>query len=238
MKQGNVQTMKRISAQYLLAVAFAITGFSAEPTARSLGKCPNGHSTLKNVPIIYGLPPFEGERAQQWNKGFENLEFVPGGCVVSFESPSNQVICTTCRFAHSISTTNSPNDGSWSRRSPDAESFPKPISSLVKSFPIPTKEQQKESVSYSQNLSDTLQVWSEGVSCRTSMPLNELKVQVNEWLKAQSIECDFSTREITSGLDGATRDILSWRTKRFWIHIDVHHEHSDKSSWISATFFK
>jgi hypothetical protein len=229
--------MKIQSIQVLIMLALVASAPAAEPSAKSLSKCPSGHETLKDVPIVYGLPPFQGPAAEKWDKGVENLEFVSGGCSVTDDSPKHQVACTTCRFAHSIFSTRLPQHGAWTRTSPDAKSFPKTITDLVKSFPIPTKEHQKDPVTYTQSLRDGLEVRYEGVSYRTTKPADQIKADVNRWLKVNRITCNFSSRTHTSTLDDAVRDILEWKTEELSVSIRMHHEHSDKTSWIHATFF-
>ncbi len=230
--------MKARLFRLFVAFAFVTIACAAEPTAKTLKKCPSGHTTLKDVPIVCGLPPFKGPEVEKWRKSIENLEFVSGGCVVSDDSPKHQVICTTCRFAHSILSTRQPEGGSWVRTSPDIASFPKPITGLVKSFPVPPKKQQKDPVSYTQNLSDRLEVQYEGVNYRTTKPADEIKTEVEKWLKEHDIKCGFSSKTHTSTLNGAVRDILEWKTDRLSVNILMHCEHSDKTSWIHATFFK
>ena len=214
-----------------------IVAHAAEPTAKSLKKCPSGHTTLKDVPIVYGLPPWEGPAAEKWRKAVENLECVSGGCVSSSDSPKHEVICTTCRFAHSILLTTSPEDGSWTRNAADQKSFPKPFSALVTSFPVPTKSELKEPVSYTQSLSDRLELRYEGVGYRTSKSADEIKTEVDKWLKEHNIKCSFSSKTHTSTLNGAVREITTWKTDELSVSIDMHYEHSDKTSWIHATFF-
>ena len=221
----------------LVAYSFVTIGCAAEPTAKTLKQCPSGHTTLKDVPVAYGLPPLDGPEAEEWRKGIENLEFVAGGCIVSDDSPKHEVICTTCRFAHSIFSTRSPENGSWTRTSRDAKSFPKPMSDLVKSFPVPPKEQQKEPVSYTQSLSNSMEVQYDGVGYRTTEPAGEIKTEVDKWLKEHNIKCSVSSHTHTSTLNGAVRDILMWETDELFVTIDLQNEHSDKTSWVHATFF-
>lgn len=232
--------MHRMKTRLLTFVvsALAILACAVEPTAKSLKKCPNGHTTLKDVPIVYGLPPWEGPAAERWRKAVENLEFVSGGCVSSSDSPKHKVICTTCRFAHSIFLTPSPADGYWTRKSPDLKSFPKPFSELVTSFPVPSNFQLKDPVSYTQNLSDRLELRYEGVGYRTTQSADDIKTRVDEWLKERNIKYSFSSNTHTSTLNSAVRDIIRWKTEKASVWIDMHHEHSDKTSWIHATFFK
>jgi len=208
-----------------------------EPTAESLHKCPNGHTTLKVVPISYGLPPFEGEAAKEWKKRVENLEFVPGGCCVSSDSPKSEVICTTCRFAHSISSTGRTEDGYWTRISPNSDSFPQPISEVARSFPVPAEDQLKGSVSFTQSLSDTLKNRYESVSYVTTENAPDVKNEIDKWLNVRGITCNFSSKTHTSTLDGAVRDILRWETDQLYVSIWVQHEHSDDTSSIDATFW-
>jgi len=218
--------------------ALTFLASAGEPTAKSLKKCPSGHTTLKNVPIAYGLPPWEGPAAKKWQKAVENLEFVSGGCVSSNDSPKHEVICTTCRFAHSIFLTTSPEDGSWTRSSPNLGTFPTPISDLVKSFPVPAKPQLAEPVSYTQSLSDRLEVQYEGVGYRTTASPEKVRNDIDGWLKANNIKCTFTSRTHTSTLDGAKRDMSDWKTEELSVSIIMHHEHSDKASSINATFYK
>jgi hypothetical protein len=230
--------MKTRIIPLLLALALITITRAAEASAKTLKQCPSGHTTLKDVPIAYGLPPFKGPAAEKWKRSVENLEFVTGGCSYSSDSPKHEVICTTCRFAHSISSTRDPQYGSWTRTSPDAKSFPKPIADLVKSFPLSSKEQEEAPVKYTQNLSDGMEVRLENVSYYTTRPADEIKTDVDKWLKEQNIKCSFSSQTITSDLDGAVRDILTWKTEELSVDIDVHYEHSDKTSWVFATVFK
>jgi hypothetical protein len=221
-----------------LGILVVLVVHADEPTAKTLKKCPLGHTTLKDVPIVYGLPPWEGPEVQKWRKAVENFEFVSGGCVSDNDSPKHEVVCTTCRFAHSISSTKTPEYGSWTRSSPDMKSFPQPFSDFVRIFPVPPKSQLKEPVSYTQSLSDGLDVRYESVSYRTTKPPEDIKASIEKWLKEQNIKYRFSSNTHTSTLDSAVRDILSWRTDELSLMIDMHHEHSDKTSWIHATSFK
>jgi len=231
--------MKIQSIQVLVVFALAASALAAEPSAESLKKCPSGHATLKDVPIAYGFPPSQGPDAEKWRKGVENLEIVLGGCAVSDDSPKHAVICTTCGFDHRISSTRRPQDGSWTRHSPDAESFPKSFSDVVKSFPVPTKEQQKEPLTYTQSLSDSLEVKYECVGYSTTKPANEVKAGVNQWLKEHNITCSFSSHTFTNIVLGVNvRELLEWKREQPWVWITMVNEYSDKTSRISATFFR
>src|SRR4051812_6387330 len=66
----------------------------ATPLAADLKQCPFGHSTLKDVPILYGLvlPTPELEKKEQ------NLEVCGGGYSVGEEK--RRFICATCRPPH------------------------------------------------------------------------------------------------------------------------------------------
>lgn len=61
----------------------------AEPTARSLEKCPFGHKTLKDVPILYGLivPKGPKEEKQMENEIAEH-KYTLGGCCTTPDSPN------------------------------------------------------------------------------------------------------------------------------------------------------
>lgn len=74
-------------------------GFSQDeldnPVAADVRVCPDGHTTLKDVPVRYGLL----RDTEAGRKAIENLEFTPGGCsYVPGFSKTSQVVCTTCRL--------------------------------------------------------------------------------------------------------------------------------------------
>lgn len=195
-----------------------------------------GHATLKNVPIAYGLPPFKGPEAEKWEKAVENLELVTGGCVVGPDSPKKQVVCTTCRFAHSIFSVKEPDRGVWTGTSSNFTSLPKPLSDRVKSFPVPAKAMQRKPVTFNQSLNDKLEPLYDGLDYVSIAPIGQIKGDVNKWIEDQQLRCEFSSQTHESSLNGAKREILIWESDQLLVLI--RYEHSDGTSWVSATFYK
>ena len=63
---------------------------------KDLKTCNLGHSSLRDVPIVYGL----GAGTAPYD--FESLEEWPGGCIVGSET--HKVVCTRCRSYYEPST--------------------------------------------------------------------------------------------------------------------------------------
>ncbi|MFC2027188.1 hypothetical protein ACFLU3_00740 [Chloroflexota bacterium] len=62
---------------------------------KSMGEvtsCPNGHSTIKYVPIVRGLFEMTPERIEEE----KNYEVYYGGCLVVSDEPDYMIVCTTC----------------------------------------------------------------------------------------------------------------------------------------------
>src|SRR5438034_4420628 len=130
----------------LLTTSIALAGVAHAGELRSadLKQCPDGHTTLKDVPISYGVPG--ASTRAEWKKlqrQIDNLEFVLGGCEVGEYPPMVRPMCTTCRFGYNSRT------GTWSRASHDIHSFKRPFSELLTSFPVlahPRKVEYKHGV--------------------------------------------------------------------------------------------
>jgi len=54
-------------------------------------RCPNGHTTIKAVPMVYGLIEMTPERQQK----VENYEVAYGGCILDSRG-KYKFVCTTC----------------------------------------------------------------------------------------------------------------------------------------------
>jgi hypothetical protein len=54
-------------------------------------RCPNGHTTIKSVPMVYGLIPMTPETQRK----AANYEAAYGGCVVDSRG-KYKFVCTTC----------------------------------------------------------------------------------------------------------------------------------------------
>lgn len=216
-------------ALLILTCVLIATSWAGEPTAKSLKKCPNGHKTLKDVPIAYGLPPLEGPDAKEWAKAETNLDFVSGGCVITPDSPKHTVVCTTCRFTHNIFSTDSPKDGSWTLSSPDKAAFIKPLSPLVASFPVPASGKLKGQLGYIQSLNDRFKVSYDAVSYETAESLEQTKNTITLWLKANEGSLKYPTRT------SSTPENLSINGEG--LHITVNYIPHRRATSVFASFF-
>lgn len=141
--------------------------------------CPDGHTTLRNVPIVYGLliPDAKVKAA------LARQDFWPGGCVITPDSPTNRVVCTTCGFGydsrfrdwHGFAEFQSPSQ------------FKRPFSTLMASFPVPSTNQLVESPRFHQSFT-TNGVTSESVLYSTSEPFEEVAQRIDSWFKAQKLK--------------------------------------------------
>ncbi len=87
-----------------------------QKTSAILKACPDGHTKLKDVPIMYGLAGILMKEESEWNEGDKELqqrvtnrEVVLGGCVSFSESPRFQPTCLECGFQYEIDFV--PDDG-------------------------------------------------------------------------------------------------------------------------------
>lgn len=151
----------------------------SSPLASQMRACPDGHSTLKNVPIAYGLINFDDKTKAAASR----LEFWPGGCVITPDSPTNIVVCTTCGFAYDSRL------GSWHGfaefQTPNQSK--RPFSTLMASFPIPSTNQLVESPRFGQSFT-TNGVTYESVSYSTSEPFEEVAQRIDSWFTAQKLK--------------------------------------------------
>jgi hypothetical protein len=105
----------------------------ADVTSAQLKHCPDGHTALKDVPISYGLPaPPDWKKFQ---RQIDNLEFVLGGCEIAPDAPMIRPTCRICRFGYDSRSK------TWSRQSPDPNTFRRPFTAVLTSFPVPPHAQ-------------------------------------------------------------------------------------------------
>ena len=104
------------------------------PTAAELKHCPFGHPNLKEIPILYGLPSFAGEKGKELQRKQDNNELALGGCIVDPDSPKVEICCATCGYHYSYY------GREWDRSSQDPNSFDPPISSSMRAFSPPNSK--------------------------------------------------------------------------------------------------
>jgi hypothetical protein len=167
-----------------IIVMFALARIAAAETkSADLKRCPDGHTTLKDVPISYGLPG--ASTRAEWKKidrQIENLEFVLGGCVVDDDSPTVRPTCTTCRFGYNSRT------GTWSRESRDIHSFKRPFTQLLTTFPVLARPRK---VDYTQGIQSDRVVLEE-IVYTASKDHPELKARIDQWFALHNIAPTYS----------------------------------------------
>jgi hypothetical protein len=171
----------------LLAITTSFTlasvAHAGELRSPDLKQCPDGHTTLKDVPISYGLPA--ASTRAEWKKlqrQIDNLEFVLGGCEVDNDSPMVRPTCTTCRFGYNSRT------GTWTRRSTDIHSFKRPFTDLLTSFPVLAHPRKLE---YEQGVQSDHVVLEE-IVYTASKDHPELKARIDQWFAGHGIAATYS----------------------------------------------
>jgi hypothetical protein len=111
---------------------------------------------------------------------------------------------------------------------------------LSKSFPAPPAEHQLEEPTYTQYLDDKFEVTHpESVSYATTMPLQELKTEIDGWLARNQIDCTFSSRSWQDE-DNAMNEDLEWETTdpaaELQVEILVQYSGSEMVSRVYANF--
>jgi hypothetical protein len=192
----------------------------SHPTSATLKQCPDGHTELKDVPIVYGTPPFDGPAAKQWEEKIRNFEMWSGGCVRRPDSPKT---CIECGFGYDSRFRH------WSRDSADPTTFKRTFSPLIASFPKPTGRQQKGELEYSQTLS-TNQVIYQSVSFTSAEPRKALIARINAWLSTNNIAAGYTEMKHTVTFNHSKKIISEWEAKG--IGVMMQHMKKTGDSWV------
>lgn len=113
-----------------------------QETAAMLKACPEGHTTLKDVPILYGTFPLLTKKPEDWNEDDKALakrrdekEILIGGEVDDARDPRFQTKCLTCGFRYELMLV--PDLGSnWIKDGHKFDDFAIPFSRLARSLPF------------------------------------------------------------------------------------------------------
>ncbi len=186
--------------------------------ASEIKVCPDGHTTLRDVPIRYGL-------GSGTTKPSNEFEYWPAGCGVPPNPPSNRVTCTTCRLGTSSAS------GFWNASAPSPAAFKRPFSTLIAGFPIPTTNLLTHPQSFTQTIQgDRLVI--ENLFYATKGPAAEVSKQIDEWIRKTKP----SAQRTESGTEAATTRVTSWKAGDFTIHL---HQYGDgKTCGVSAILSK
>ena len=151
----------------------------AETTSADLKRCPDGHTTLRDVPIVYGVPSVPSDVIARHVRRFD---YILGGCDVMPDSPRVRPTCTTCRFGYDSQAM------TWSRHSADPRSFQRPFSPLLTSFPRPA---HLRSADYLQEVRDD-RVISEEIWFSAGRDQPTLKADIDHWFRNHGIRATFT----------------------------------------------
>ena len=186
--------------------------------ASEIKVCPDGHATLRDVPIRYG-------RGSGTIKPSNEFEYWPAGCCGPPNPPSNRVTCTTCRLGTDSAS------GFWSASAPSPAAFKRPFSTLIAGFPIPTTNLLTHPQSFTQTIQgDRLVI--ENLFYATKSPAAEVSKQIDEWIR----KTEPSAQRTESGTEAATTRVTSWKAGDFTIHL---HQYGDgKTCGVSAMLSK
>ncbi len=113
-----------------------------QETAAMLKTCPEGHTTLKDIPILYGAFPLLTKKPADWNEDDKALakrrdakEILIGGEVDEARDPRFQTQCLTCGFRYEIMLV--PDLGAnWIKDGHKFDDFTIPFSQLARSLPF------------------------------------------------------------------------------------------------------
>jgi hypothetical protein len=170
----------RVVCIILMLAGVAGSCLGEEPSAKVLKKCPFGHRTLKDVPIVYGLPDVNGPDAKQIKKDLAEYKYTFGGCVFGPDSPKQAVACTTCGFTYSITTTKKPEEGSWTLSVNETNKLFRPLSNVWSDYPfLETNPRSKKTIT--QIFSREMKLEGEIIDCTAEDSLEMAAEKLSPW---------------------------------------------------------
>ena len=115
---------------------------AGQKTADILKACPEGHTMLKDIPILYGTFPLLTKEPADWNeddkalaKRRDAMEILIGGEVDDARDPRFQTKCLTCGFRYEIMLV--PDlGGNWVKDGHEFDDFAIPFSQVARSLPF------------------------------------------------------------------------------------------------------
>lgn len=113
-----------------------------QETSAMLGSCPDGHTALRDVPILYGTFPVQTKDPAEWNDEDKALaarreakEVILGGEFDSAEDPRFQPRCLTCDYRYITMAV--PDIGAnWFKRGRKFADFTTTFSQVARSLPF------------------------------------------------------------------------------------------------------
>lgn len=213
---GTVPRLLPPISSYLVETLRSLNGRGV--LASEIKVCPDGHTTLRDVPIRYG-------RGWGTTQPSNEFEYWPAGCGGPPNPPSNRVTCTTCRLGTDSAF------GFWSASAPSPAAFKRPFSTLIAGFPIPTTNLLTHPQSFTQTIQGDRLIM-ENLFFATKSPAATVSKQIDEWIR----KTEPSAQRTESGTEAATTRVTSWKAGDFTIHL---HQYGDgKTCGVSAMRLK
>lgn len=176
--------------------------------ASQLKNCPDGHTTLKDVPIFYGLPGMTKESED----ALARFEFWAAGCcTLGPNSPTNRVTCTTCGLGVDIDFR------SWSADWRTPSRFSRPFSELFRSFPTPATNFVVVGPIFHQTVR-AKRVQHERLTYTSREPKTELVKKVDAWFQSQGLKA-FKQAKAAQVPDQKT-ELVTWDTGTFSVRLN------------------
>jgi hypothetical protein len=157
---------------------------SRQKTSAMLKSCPDGHTTLRDIPILYGTFPVLTKNKSEWNDEDKALakrrdlgEVSLGGEADSAEDPRFQASCLTCRYQYKLLSVRY--TGDWIKSGHIFTDFTTPFSHITLSLPFVGMENADISV----KVNDEGHVVSESID--VVIPANkkdEWVTKINKWI--------------------------------------------------------
>ena len=200
--------MKR--AAVIIVILALARSISAEITSADLKHCPDGHATLKDVPIHYGLWAGTERERKEMERHVAKLDYVQGGDELpSANPPRYRPICTTCRFAFDSVTK------TWNRSSSDPRSFKRPFTWALQEFPT---LQNRKGLDYAQWVRESRLVKESLNYTAPKESSRELKRSIAAWVHRYAPKAKYSR-------NGSSLGCPEWQGPGLFIELSDERDH-------------
>ena len=193
--------------------------------AAQVKACPDGHKTLKDVPILYGTPSFEPKDRKASETAVARFEYWPGGCVSGSDFPTNRVTCTTCGFGLDAEY------GAWSGYRQAPTQFSRPFSAPILSFPIPGTNSLISGPTYHQTIRKG-GVQLEGLDYTSREQKGEIVKRVDDWFRKQGLN---PSKYVQSNrVSGPTTELVKWEVEKLTVQLNHFGEEGTTAIYVSS----
>ena len=192
--------------------------------AASVKVCPDGHKTLKNVPISYGTPSFAPEHRKAREDAVARFEYWPGGCVVGPDSPTNRVTCTTCGLGLNAEYS------FWSANRQSPSQFSRPFSAPILSFPIPGTNSLFSGPTYHQTIREG-GVQQESLDYTSREQKAVIVKRVDDWFRKQGLSPSKNVQ--SNRVSGPTTELVKWEVEKLTVQLNHFGEEGTTAIYVS-----